>query len=84
MPSKREGRAVRLNRSMAAILPKDWVRWNEIGPGTVLEIEYNGDVVIHPPLRTASAGGGRSPTGTASRPAQPAETDERALADAGG
>jgi hypothetical protein len=48
MPAERQGRAVRLNRSLAAILPADWVRWNELGPGDLLEIEYNDEVRISP------------------------------------
>jgi hypothetical protein len=48
MPAERKGRAIRLNRSLTAILPVDWVRWNEIGPGDLLEIEYNGEGRISP------------------------------------
>jgi bifunctional DNA-binding transcriptional regulator/antitoxin component of YhaV-PrlF toxin-antitoxin module len=83
MPSKREGRAVRLNRSTAAILPVDWVRWNGIKPGDLLEIEYDGEVQIRSVKRRASADGGRNPAGPASTPAQPAETDEGGLVDDG-
>jgi hypothetical protein len=46
MPSRREGRAIRLNRSMVAVLPKDWVRWNEIEPGDRLDIVYDGEVRV--------------------------------------
>jgi hypothetical protein len=72
-----------LNRSIAAVLPRDWVRWNEIEPGDLLEIEYDGQVQISAVKKSASASEGRNPGGPARRPAQPARTDEENLADAG-
>ena len=83
MPSKREGRAVRLNRSLAAVLPADWVRWNEIEPGDLLEIEYDGEVQIRTLKKAASGGGGTNPAAPALRPTQSAETDEGGLVDDG-
>ncbi len=83
MPSRREGRAIRSNRSMVVVLPKDWVRWNEIEPGDLLEIVYDGEVLVRSTKKSASAAEGSNPGGPARRPAQPAETDEELLADAG-
>lgn len=83
MPSLREGRAIKLNRSTAAILPKDWVRWNRIEPGDLLEIEYDGEVLIRSIKKTASAAGERSPGDPARRPAHSVGTDEGGLVDDG-
>lgn len=81
MPSKRQGRAVRLNRSTAAVLPKDWVRWNRIEPGDLLEIEYDGEVLIRSVKKRGSDAGGRSPDVPARRPARTVGTDEGGLVD---
>lgn len=40
---------VRLGESYAVCLPIDWCRGNRIRKGTVVTIEYNGDVTVLAP-----------------------------------
>ena len=59
MPAKRTGRAIRLNRSLAPILPADWVRWNEIVLCDSLEIGHNREARIRPARRPTDHHPGR-------------------------
>lgn len=44
----RRAKALRNGKSLAVILPADWVRGNEIGPGDEVEVWYDGDVRVRP------------------------------------
>ncbi len=44
--NKRTGKVVRLNRSLAVVLPKDWTRGQELQAGDEVEIVYNGCVKV--------------------------------------
>ncbi len=49
MPSKRDAKVVLLGGSYVVFLPRDWCRGNGVEKGSVLEIEYDGDVVVRAP-----------------------------------
>jgi len=51
MTNKRFGKVVKLGRSMAVVLPKDWTRGNDVEPGDELEIEYDGRVSVNAPVK---------------------------------
>ena len=55
--NKRTGKVLRYGKreqaSFAVTLPKDWCRGNGIEGGTVVEIEYDVDVVIKAPVPKA-------------------------------
>jgi len=51
MTNKRTARAVRLGRSLAVVLPKDWVRGHGLEPGDLLTVEYDGRVNVSAPLK---------------------------------
>jgi antitoxin component of MazEF toxin-antitoxin module len=44
--SRRTGTAIRIGRSLAVILPKDWTRGNELEAGDRILIEYDSDVRV--------------------------------------
>lgn len=46
--NRRKARVMRLNRSLAIVLPKDWVRGMDIRAGSLVEIVYNGVVKVKP------------------------------------
>ncbi len=46
MASKRFGKVVKLGRSLAVVLPKDWTRGNDVQPGDAVKIEYDGVVSV--------------------------------------
>ncbi len=51
MTNKRFGKVVKLGRSMAVVLPKDWTRGNAVEPGDEVEIEYDGRVSVNAPAK---------------------------------
>lgn len=53
MTNKRFGKVVKLGRSMAVVLPKDWTRGNNVEPGDELEIVYDGRVSVSAPVKKA-------------------------------
>ena len=53
MTNKRFAKAVRLGRSLAVILPVDWVRGHELAPGDLLTVEYDGRVSVSAPVKRA-------------------------------
>lgn len=55
MTNKRTAKAVRLGRSLAVILPVDWVRGHELQKGDLLTVEYNGHVSVSAPLKRDEA-----------------------------
>ncbi len=48
MTNKRFGKVVKLGRSMAVVLPRDWTRGNDLAPGDEIEIWYDGEVRVRP------------------------------------
>ena len=56
MTNKRFGKVVKLGRSMAVVLPKDWTRGNGVEPGDELEIEYDGRVSVNAPVKKPREG----------------------------
>ena len=46
--NKRDGKIMRMNKSLGVILPKDWTRGNELEAGDVVEITYDEIVRIQP------------------------------------
>jgi antitoxin component of MazEF toxin-antitoxin module len=45
----RKCRTIRLGESLVVVLPKDWTRGNDLGPGDELSVEYNGLVKFRLP-----------------------------------
>ena len=83
--NRRTARAIQQGRgSLLVTLPKDWTRGTGVEKGDLLDLVYDGESVqVKPVRKIASAVEGRNPDGPVRRPAQPAGTDERGLADAG-
>jgi antitoxin component of MazEF toxin-antitoxin module len=46
MSNRRNAKAVRVGKSLAVILPADWVRGHDLGPGDPLTVEYDGRVSV--------------------------------------
>jgi len=44
--NRRKARVIRLNKSLAVILPIDWTRGMNIVAGQVIELIYNGEVRV--------------------------------------
>jgi len=44
--NKRKARVLRINKSLAVVLPKDWTRGMEVEAGDEVEIVYDGQVSI--------------------------------------
>lgn len=55
MSSKREAKVVKLGSSYAVFLPQDWCRGNGVEKGSIVPIEYDGDVVVKPPRAQAGS-----------------------------
>jgi len=84
-PSLSPRKIVSIGSSLAVTLPPDWIRGNDLKAGDRVELLYDEVVRVRPlKFKSASATEGPNLGGPARRPAQPAETDEGALADAGG
>lgn len=47
--NKRKCRAMRVGNSLVVVLPKDWTRGQEIGPGDTLDVVYDGIVEFSVP-----------------------------------
>ncbi|MFZ0699704.1 MAG: AbrB/MazE/SpoVT family DNA-binding domain-containing protein [Thermoplasmata archaeon] len=82
---RRTSRVQVVSGSFLVALPKDWGRQVGLERGDPVEVEYNDERVVITRARksAASSAGERNPGAPAPRPVQPAETDERGLADGG-
>ena len=53
--SERTAKAVRLGKSLAVILPKDWTRGMNLQAGDLLTVEYDEEVRVRPVQRRGAA-----------------------------
>ena len=82
--NRRSAKVLRSGGALAVVLPADWVRGNSVRAGDRLVVDYDCDVTISIPQASAASSARRKSPGTpAAQPAQPAETDEGGLVDAG-
>lgn len=49
MPNERKARVVKIGDGYCVFLPIDWIRGNRVRKGTVLELQYDGVVIVKPP-----------------------------------
>lgn len=47
--NRRRAKVYQVGGSYAVILPRDWIRGNEVEKGDTLTIEYDGAVIVKPP-----------------------------------
>lgn len=81
----RRSKAVRNGKTLYVALPPDWVRGNGLKAGDRVNVEYDGFVRVKVLAEDAISAAERSNFGgRVRRPAQPAQTDNGVLADAGG
>jgi len=51
MPSSRKSKVVKVGTSHMIVLPVDWVRYNEIKKGDLVDMTYGGILEIEPPQK---------------------------------
>lgn len=57
----RERRIFRTGRSIGIVLPPDWLKGNDLGPGDQVEIWYNGEIHVRPKRKDKEVRGGVRP-----------------------
>jgi antitoxin component of MazEF toxin-antitoxin module len=60
----RSRKLVTVGDSLAVTLPPDWLRWNRLEAGDMVELTYNGEVQVRPLKRAARRGLGIAATVT--------------------
>ena len=58
---------MRVGNSLVVVLPKDWTRGQEIGPGDTLDVIYNGIVEFSVPDTEEEEEGGKHERGRKSK-----------------
>ena len=61
--NKRKCRTMRVGNSIVVVLPKDWTRGQEIGPGDTLDVAYDGIVEFSVPDSEDGGEGGEHERG---------------------